>query len=221
MSFNFPILAGYIATFCFTLCYLPQAILNFQRKSVSGFSTTGIVIKLIGASFLGVNAYILGETVPTVLYGGFNILQHSIFMWQFATYTKNQQFYLWITFPLFALFLGQYLPATMFFTNSIKPIAQIFSHLPQLYVTYEKKSTVGVSMMSQHLNLIGGFLGLYMCYEIPPKSITTYMIYLFSLFQAVSLYAFAIYYDGFERFYKEIKEEKKDINTNKDLEDVE
>ena len=59
-----------------------------------------------------------------------------------------------------------------------------------------------------------------MCFKIPPRSITTYLIYLFSLFQAISLYAFAIYYDGIERFYKE-KEEKKIYETNKDLEDNE
>jgi uncharacterized protein with PQ loop repeat len=104
-------------------------------------------------------------------------------------------------------------------TNSIKPIAQILSHLPQLYVTYEKKSTQGVSLLTQHFNLIGGLLGLYMCFMIPPVSISVYLIYLFSLFQAISLYAFAIHYDGIERFYKEKKTDEKE--SNKDLEDHE
>lgn len=38
--------AGYFATLCFTLQYIPQAILNYKRKSITGFSTTGILIKV-------------------------------------------------------------------------------------------------------------------------------------------------------------------------------
>eukprot|EP00475_Leptophrys_vorax_P041244 TRINITY_DN777_c0_g1_i2.p1 TRINITY_DN777_c0_g1~~TRINITY_DN777_c0_g1_i2.p1 ORF type:complete len:105 (-),score=26.27 TRINITY_DN777_c0_g1_i2:63-377(-) len=53
-------LLGHFATICFTLQYIPQAIKNYRRQSVKGFSTTGIIIKLVGAAFLAVNAYILG-----------------------------------------------------------------------------------------------------------------------------------------------------------------
>jgi len=40
--------------------YIPQAQLNYQRKSVKGFNKTGIIIKLIGACFLTVNAFLSG-----------------------------------------------------------------------------------------------------------------------------------------------------------------
>lgn len=109
----FPLFCGYLATACFTLQYIPQTILNFKRKSVQGFSTAGIIIKLIGASFLAINAYITGETLPVVLYGLLNITQHSIFMIQFATYTQQQHFYFWILFPVIPFLLGIYLPITM------------------------------------------------------------------------------------------------------------
>lgn len=75
----FATLAGTFASICFTLqfadCgalillialisliirYLPQAWLNYQRQSVKGFNTTGIIIKLLGACFLTVNAYLTG-----------------------------------------------------------------------------------------------------------------------------------------------------------------
>lgn len=75
-----------------------------------------------------------------------------------------------------------------------------------------------MSLLSQHLNLIGGILGLYQIYMIPPVSKTTYLIYLNSIFQATSIYAFAIYYDGINRFFDEKedkfeeKEEDKEIN---------
>ena len=51
---------GMTATFCFTLQYAPQALLNYQRKSTKGFSSNGIIIKLIGAAFLMINAYLTG-----------------------------------------------------------------------------------------------------------------------------------------------------------------
>ena len=79
-------LAGTLASICFTLqyvcihsdffCafhfvsinthpvfvyrYLPQAWLNYQRQSVKGFYTIGIIIKLVGACFLTINAYLTG-----------------------------------------------------------------------------------------------------------------------------------------------------------------
>jgi uncharacterized protein with PQ loop repeat len=110
---NYPLLAGYLAAICFTIQYFPQAILNFQRKSVSGFSTLGIVVKLIGASFLGVNAYLTGESIPTILYGVFNITQHSVFMYQFATYTRSQHYYLWMGIPVVAASMGLLAPQTI------------------------------------------------------------------------------------------------------------
>jgi hypothetical protein len=64
---RFAMLLGHFATMCFTLQYIPQAIKNYRRQSVKGFSTTGIIIKLVGASFLSVNAYILGGVIFCLL----------------------------------------------------------------------------------------------------------------------------------------------------------
>lgn len=52
-------LFGFTATAAFTTQYLPQAYKNYQRGSVAGFSTTGIILKLWGAAFLCVNAFYL------------------------------------------------------------------------------------------------------------------------------------------------------------------
>eukprot|EP00475_Leptophrys_vorax_P041245 TRINITY_DN777_c0_g1_i3.p1 TRINITY_DN777_c0_g1~~TRINITY_DN777_c0_g1_i3.p1 ORF type:complete len:274 (-),score=51.87 TRINITY_DN777_c0_g1_i3:1066-1887(-) len=153
-------LLGHFATICFTLQYIPQAIKNYRRQSVKGFSTTGIIIKLVGAAFLAVNAYILGESAPVVLYGVFNIIQHSIFVVQFALYTKHLSFLPWILFPTIPYVLGTSFPATMPFTNSIKPVAQVLSHFPQLWLCVNLKSISGVSMLTQHLNILGGVSGL-------------------------------------------------------------
>src|SRR5690606_24845103 len=73
-------------SFCFTVHYIPQTYHNYKRKNVFGFSALGVIIKLIGASFLAVNSYFLEQPTSVVLYGFFNVAQHSFFMLQFAIY---------------------------------------------------------------------------------------------------------------------------------------
>lgn len=75
---------GHLATCCFTIQYMPQAYKNYTRKSCHGFSSSGIVIKLVGAAFLMVNSYLLGELSSVILYGLFNVVQHSAFMIQYV-----------------------------------------------------------------------------------------------------------------------------------------
>lgn len=211
---------GMSATFCFTLQYAPQAILNYQRKSTKGFSSNGIIIKLIGAAFLMINAYLTGETASVVLYGVFNVIQHSIFMLQFAIYENNQKFLIWLSFPFIPLLLGILLPSSIALSNSIKPGAQIFSHIFQLKKCYDLKSAQGVSLKTQHLNMFGGAAGIIMCILIEPKSTMTYFLYSNSMFQAISLYIVAIVYDNYSFCFptKKLKRPRtaKDILLNED-----
>jgi hypothetical protein len=96
-------------------------------------------------------------------------------------------------------------------TNSIKPVAQVLSHFPQLWLCVNMKSISGVSMLTQHLNVLGGVSGLmsnvvFFFYfgaqsysvtsVIRPKTYATYLIYLNSCFQAISLYAVGLLYEG-------------------------
>lgn len=77
--------------------------LILPQKSISlfsGFSATGIQIKLVGAAFLAVNAYVTGEALPVVAYGALNIIQHDAFMVQFFLYEKPQ-YNLQVTLALF------------------------------------------------------------------------------------------------------------------------
>lgn len=153
--------AGYLSSLCFTLQYVPQMVLNYRRRSVSGLSTSGIIIKLVGACFLCVNSYLTGEHLSVVMYGTLNVVQHLVFVSQFATYTGDRSFMLWFLFPLLPLCLGTALPESIALTSSFKPVSQLLSHLPQLYLTWTKKTTEGVSLSTQHLNLVGGLSGLY------------------------------------------------------------
>jgi len=141
-------------------------------------------------------------------------------------YTKKSSFYPWLLFPIIPFLLGLSMPwtigrlsplpgscwfALVVYTNSIKPIGQILSHLPQLYVCYKLRSTSGVSMLTQHLNLIGGITGVssipwfwlfwlswVVTLLIKIKTIASFLIYFFSTLQALSLYALAWKFDGWE-----------------------
>jgi uncharacterized protein with PQ loop repeat len=105
-------LSGYIATLAFTVQYVPQIYLNFKRRSVKGFSTIGILIKLIGAAYLCVNSYLIGEELPVILYGALNVAQHFIFLGQFTTYTGNRKYLLFFAVPLIPFITGELLPET-------------------------------------------------------------------------------------------------------------
>lgn len=109
-------------------------------------------------------------------------------------FTSKSQYLLWILFPFVPLSMALVWPATIVYTNSIKPIGQIMSHIPQIVECVRLRTTLGISMSSQHLNFVGGACGLIMCFIIPPIYKTTYLIYLNSVFQAVSIYAIAAYY---------------------------
>jgi uncharacterized protein with PQ loop repeat len=178
---------------------------------VKGFSTTSILIKLIGASYFGVNSFLQGETMSVILYGAFNIGQHLLFMIQFLTFTK-QNIFIWYCFiPLIPLFTGYFLPWSLVYTNSIKPICQVLSHVPQLLVSWRLKSTDGVSLPSQHLNIFGGVCGLFMCFILGYQSYTTPLVYLNSILQAVSIYVLCIHFDGIDYLLQSFKDSKHSI----------
>jgi hypothetical protein len=81
---------GTLSSVLFMCMYFPQFLLNHTRRSTQGFSSTGIIIKLVGTSFLSVNAFVMGETIAVVLYGALGMVQHQAFMIQFFLYeTKS------------------------------------------------------------------------------------------------------------------------------------
>lgn len=159
--------------------YMPQAWKNYKRGSVVGFSTSGIILKLIGASFLCVNSIVLGESVPVLLYGALSLLQHSFFICQFARYTSTRSFLLWLPFPLVPFVLARLFPASVPFTMAVKPLSQIVSHFPQMWVCYKLRTTSGVSMLTHHLNIVGGahFLRLF-CILIRVQTFTPFSLFL-------------------------------------------
>eukprot|EP01104_Vermistella_antarctica_P016681 TRINITY_DN5735_c0_g1_i1.p1 TRINITY_DN5735_c0_g1~~TRINITY_DN5735_c0_g1_i1.p1 ORF type:complete len:283 (+),score=33.86 TRINITY_DN5735_c0_g1_i1:166-1014(+) len=189
---------GVLASLCFTLQYSPQFFMNWKKKSVKGFSSSSIIIKLVGACFLFVNVVVTGEARVVQVYGLFNVCQHLFFIVQFQLYKPDEDkrnFLYFFFLPAVPYLLWWYFPSSVEFTNMLKPAAQVASHVPQVATCWRNKSTSGLAMNTQHLNFIGGVAGMYMCYVIPPISWTTYAVYVNSCLQALSLYGLYFYFD--------------------------
>jgi len=185
---------GNIATMCFFIVYIPQFLLNYRRKSVVGFSLQSTVFKLIGSSFLFINSIKNGSGLPVFLYGFLNTIQHCAFLLQFWMYSNSKYCWIYCFIPLFPYYLASVHPNSVRFTDFVKPACQIISHIPQLIQCIKLRSTLGVSMLGQHLNFLGCFLGMIMCYLQSISSFMTWLIYFNSGFQAISLYMVAIWY---------------------------
>eukprot|EP00760_Papus_ankaliazontas_P012536 PhM_4_TR15350/c0_g1_i1/m.42809 len=179
---------GYLATFLFFVQYIPQISLNLRRKTVRGFSTLSIVIKMFGASFFMANYLLIMERWPTTLYSIICTGQYTVLILQ-AAYFDKHFFALSVLIAPFASFLiSSSFPATMQYTTVLKPITQVLSHIPLLHLCYKERSVRGVSMPSMHLNACGGISGMIMCCLVATKSRWTFAVYLNSFLQAVTVY---------------------------------
>lgn len=185
---------GNVASMCFFVVYVPQFILNFKRKSCNGFSLDSTIIKLVGSSFLCFNSLFNGSGLPVFLYGSLNTAQHLLFLFQFSYYSSHKKSILISPIVLIPLVLAKLFPKSIKYTDLIKPICQILSHIPQLQQCIKFHTTLGCSLVGQHLNLIGGILGCFMCYLINEQSAKTWIIYFNSCFQALSMYLVAFWY---------------------------
>jgi hypothetical protein len=189
------------ATALFTSVYFPQIVLNRRRQSTRGFSTASMVVKLIGGAFLWTNAAMQGETAAVVAYGAFGFACYSVLLVQIALYSRRPAVAAWSPGLLaLAVTLALWAPGTVALTNAIKPATQIMSHGFQLLEFHRVRTAAGMSLTSQHLNLIGGALGVVMCILRPPKSTMTLFLYTNSLVQAVTVYMAVVWLHGWAYF---------------------
>lgn len=75
------------------------------------------------------------------------------------------------------------------------------------------KSSEGCSLFTQHLNCLGGILGLIVLLSMSDDEnpshkhgFTTYVVYFNSVMQALSIYAVVVYFDGWEKLWNSIYE---------------
>lgn len=105
--------------------------------------------------------YLIGKFLPETLSNSHHLL--NIFIWNipfshlfhspnpcFSVYKYSQTNY--SNFKVFSHHL---------YLKSLSLFIFIHSHLPQMKVCYDLRTTSGVSLLSQHFNLIGGLLGIY------------------------------------------------------------
>ena len=185
---------GNIASILFVSVYVPQFRLNYKRKSVEGFSLSSVVLKYSGNAFLFVNSIFQKAAIPILLYGGLSLVIQFGFLIQFYQYKSDILALLYTTIPMIPYFINIAVPSLVPITDSIKPITQVLSLVAQVVKCIKLKTTVGVSIFGQHLNVIGAFLGFIMCILIGPMPLSTWLIYINSLIQGTTLYVLAMCY---------------------------
>ncbi|KAG9395840.1 PQ loop repeat [Carpediemonas membranifera] len=190
---------GYLATLCFTIQYVPQLLSNYRRRSVEGLSLTCYVIKLIGAYFLFVVALISGEHPSVICYGMVNLIQYNLFMFFWFRF-RHVHWVAWTALtPMAPLVLVYLWPEVGNYTIFLKPLSQVFSHIPQLMLVYKAKTTNGVSMKTQGLCFMGGLCGFIMTLLVPPKSFGVTAAYICAMGQGGTLVAARVYYGDHPR----------------------
>lgn len=202
-SHSLALSAGMASGILFFIVYIPQILLNIQKKSTGGLSLTSMFIKISGGGFMLINCMLVGEAFPVQVSGALSFLIYSMLIMQIARYNNRMNLALIpLSFVMVPYLLGSLFPSTIPLTNLIKPSTQIFSHLAQLLLFYQRKTVKGYALDGQHFNFLGAACGSYMCLVIPPKSSSTWMLYINSFLQAFSVYLFVLYYDGAEEFLK-------------------
>ena len=77
---------GTVAMLCATLQYVPQLMLNRNRRSVDGLSFQTVILKHIGACFLFANSAVIHENMMVVLHGLGTVTMLTLLILQFAVY---------------------------------------------------------------------------------------------------------------------------------------
>lgn len=77
---------GTLAMLCATLQYVPQLMLNRNRRSVDGLSFQTVILKHVGACFLFANSAVIHENMMVVLHGLGTVVMLTLLILQFAAY---------------------------------------------------------------------------------------------------------------------------------------
>eukprot|EP01060_Flectonema_neradi_P024723 TRINITY_DN33606_c0_g1_i1.p1 TRINITY_DN33606_c0_g1~~TRINITY_DN33606_c0_g1_i1.p1 ORF type:complete len:218 (+),score=10.15 TRINITY_DN33606_c0_g1_i1:268-921(+) len=185
---------GYISTISFFFQYLPQMIKNYNRKTTEGFSTSAMVVKLLGASFLCFNNALDGERGFVLLYGIISMCQYLIMIGQAAMYSGPMSGWFLLLIPLPVLLVSFAMPDSRPITTGLKPASQIIGHLLLLKECIRIRSVRGISLISHGQNLLGGCCGIIAILLVPAKSAWTLLLYVNSTAQATSIFALNWWY---------------------------
>lgn len=184
---------GNLSAILFFLVELPQIILNFKRKSTEGFSSLAVIFRLFGLSFqfsFGIKG---GLPVPTFIAACFLIIENIIFIFQFAYYQKKKLYLLSILLVFIGITINSIFPSSINVTKWFYSAIQVIGYIPYIMTILSVGSTLGISLLGQHLNFIGFILGVLMCVlSTTPSDTITWLFYLLSGFQASSVFIIAM-----------------------------
>lgn len=189
--------AGNIAAVSFFIVQVPQILLNYRRRSTTGFSSLSVIIRVIGGSFMVSIGFVRHISFPLLFAGILNLLENLVFTIQFALYRQNKWYYLGFAIPVPAVLLTTLVPSSIKFTRWINPATQVICYLPYIWVIIESGTTKGISLLGQHLNMFGGVLGMLMCAISCRCDEIGWLYYLFSLIQAGSVFMIAMSFGEF------------------------
>jgi hypothetical protein len=185
---------GDLSSFCHFLVYIPQLLFNFRRGSVSGFSLSSTILKLIGSSFLFVNSMYKEASFPYILYGLLNTVEQCLFLFQFLIYEKTVRPLIFLGTPLIPWFLCEFFPELIKLTDLVKPVTQVVSCFPQIHACIRLRTTAGLSMYGQHLHFVGGVFGFMMLVLQQNFGLLEWFLFACSFLQAYSIYILAAWY---------------------------
>ena len=155
--------AGNIAAISFFVVQVPQILLNYRRKDTTGFSSLAVVIRVFGGCFMIAISFVTHASFPLLFSAVLNLLENLVFTVQFAMYQSNKLYYLIFAIPVPVILLTALVPSSIKFTKWINPATQVVCYVPYIWVMVQNGTTRGVSLLGQHLNMIGGVLGMLMC----------------------------------------------------------
>jgi cystinosin len=182
-------LLGWFYFFCWSISFYPQVILNHQRKSVQGLSFDFVVLNFIGfASYSIYNISFYSDEVQREYYSRFgskNPIQlndvafsvhacvlSAVTLAQYTLYgnlvlsrlSKTIIYGAMIGLGILGLQVIRqdilYLDI-LYFISAIKMAVSLFKYIPQMYLNFSTKSTVGWSIENILLDFGGGIFSLF------------------------------------------------------------
>ena len=198
MSFeDFADVIGIISSIIFFLINFPQIFLNYRRKSTEGFSWIAILLRNLGTSFHVMIGIVTKIPFPLFLSGILNLVQIYILILQFIKYRNDIKYALGYLLTIPAIILTLSYPKSVNITQWIIPFGQIICYIPIVLECIKVGSTRGVSLLSMHLNFIGGQFGVFMCSVNGECSTIGWLYYIISVLQYIAVYLIAFGYSEY------------------------
>lgn len=183
---------GNVAAIVTFLQNIPQIILNLKRKSVKGFSSLSVIIRIFGTSFLMINEIIKKTSFSILLSAILLLIEYVIYIIQFIMYTSNKYYILSFLIPIPCICLSCFWKASITVTQYFPAICSILNYIPFVATVLQAHTTIGISMISQILNYSSGIFGLLQCSIECGCDTISWLFFVISIIQGVIIFIIAM-----------------------------